>query len=248
MLLTKKSKCLEDKPKQKNSDTAKKLKKNKNNSPNKVKVTPDKKHKKDENAYPYRQSHYNHTQPIDMSKLKEKDGWKTSTKKYGPDSKNKLLTTSPVIFDRSHSNSHKKSKDKSKDRSVSRVHTHRSYHGDKEKDLIKNVTRKLYTHTKENKKEKSLSKSKSKSKSKSRTRINTDRDISPIRDLKKTRTFNVTDREITFKKTETADYKKFVKKKVKNRMKVDDVYSYLPADRQDIEREEPKVKLKKKVP
>ena len=83
-----------------------------------------------------------------MPKYKERDTWKNTTKKFS-DNKNKLLTTSPVVFDRSHSNSHKKSKDKSKSRSVSRVHTHRSYHVDKEREMLKNVTRKLYTQNKE---------------------------------------------------------------------------------------------------
>ena len=114
-----------------------------------------------------------------MHKYKDKDAWKNTTKRY--DQKSKLLTTSPVLFDRSHSTSQKKSKDKSKDRSVSRVHTHRSNHGDKEREMLKNVTRKLYTQNKEVLKSHSKSKEKSKSKSKSRTRIHTERDISPFR-------------------------------------------------------------------
>ena len=92
-----------------------------------------------------------------MHKYREKDSWKNTTKRY---EKNKLLTTSPVIFDRSHSTSQKKSKDKSKSRSVSRMHTHRSYHGDKEREMLKNVTRKLYAQNKENAKSHSKSKSK----------------------------------------------------------------------------------------
>ena len=125
-----------------------------------------------------------------MTKYKDKDAWKNTTRRYGQEQKNKLLTTSPVIFDRSHSTSQKKSKE----RSVSKIHTHRSQYA--EKDMLKNVTRKLYTQNKEVHKDKSNSKSKSKSKSKSRTRtrIHTDRDVSPIRDVKKPKAFNVADR------------------------------------------------------
>jgi hypothetical protein len=103
MLLSKKSKHL-DGAKPKIAELNKKPKKNKNSSPSKIKVTPDKKLKKDENVSTNRLSHYNNTQPIDLHKSKDKDAWKNTTKKYTQNHKNKLLTTSPVIFDRSHSN------------------------------------------------------------------------------------------------------------------------------------------------
>lgn len=72
MLLNKKPKGLEDKNKHKNPDNIKKTKKTKQVSPSKIKVTPDKKCKKDENAYTYRNSCYNNTQPIDLHKSKDK--------------------------------------------------------------------------------------------------------------------------------------------------------------------------------
>lgn len=47
MLANKKSKCFEDKHKNKNGEIGRKSKKNKNASPNKLKVTPEKKNRKD---------------------------------------------------------------------------------------------------------------------------------------------------------------------------------------------------------
>lgn len=47
MLVNKKSKCLEDKAKNKNVEMGRKSKKNKNTSPIKPKVTPDKRTRKD---------------------------------------------------------------------------------------------------------------------------------------------------------------------------------------------------------
>jgi len=93
-----------DGAKLKNAEPNKKTKKNKNSSPNKLKVTPEKKLKKDENVLTNRLSYYNNTQPIDLHKSKDKDGWKNKTKRYTNNPKNKLLTTSPVLLDRSHSN------------------------------------------------------------------------------------------------------------------------------------------------
>ena len=63
MLLSKKHKNIEDKHR-KNNETGKKIKKNKNSSPNRPKVTPDKKIKKDENSYHYKPHPHSNTQPL----------------------------------------------------------------------------------------------------------------------------------------------------------------------------------------
>jgi|JI6StandDraft_1071083.scaffolds.fasta_scaffold231837_2 hypothetical protein len=71
MLLLKKHKNVEEKPKPK-AEAVKKIKKTKNGSPSKLKVTPEKVHKKDENVLSNRTHIYNQTQPLDFHKLKEK--------------------------------------------------------------------------------------------------------------------------------------------------------------------------------
>lgn len=69
MLLQKKHKHPEDKLKN-NPDPSKKPKKNKNASPIKLKVTPEKLHRKDENVPAHHNHCYSQTQPLDFHKLK----------------------------------------------------------------------------------------------------------------------------------------------------------------------------------
>lgn len=165
---------------------------------------------------------HNHTQPIQLQKYKEKEVMKSHHKRSAAiEQKNKLLNTSPVVFDRSTSRQYKKSKEKSKSRSVSRLNTNRSNHLDRQKELIKNVTKKLYTQAKETLKNKSASKSKSKNKIPL-----TDRDVSPLKEIKRPKEFNVADREVKFIKAEPNELKKCLKKKIKGRMKMDEQLEY----------------------
>lgn len=138
---------------------------------------------------------HTYTQSIEFHKSKEKDTTKTSNIKKNTifDQKNKLLTTSPVLFERSTSKSKKKSKSKSKSksRSVSRINTQRSNAADRDKSHLKSVTKRLYPQGKESNNEKEKSKSKNKG--------HTEKSISPLKDVKHTKSFNVADREIKIK-------------------------------------------------
>lgn len=89
----------------------------------------------------------------------------------------------------------------------------------KEKDLIKNVSKRLYTEIKEDK-NKSNSKSKSKSRSKSKSMTKTKgKSISPLKEIKRPKDFNVAEREVSFKKSQVQDQRKSIKKKIRTKMK-----------------------------
>ena len=75
----------------------------------------------------------------------------------------------------------------------------------------------MYTQAKETLKNKSASKSKSKNKIPL-----TDRDVSPLKEIKRPKEFNVADREVKFIKAEPNELKKCLKKKIKGRMKMDE--------------------------
>ena len=184
---------------------------------------------------------------LDINRSKDREGRHSHIGKKGSSHKNKHLTTSPIDYD---DETATKRKSKSKSRSMSKVNTHRSQHTDREKDLLKSVTRKLYAHIKDNPRNNSKSHSKSKSKpkshSKSKSRIKTDRDISPLR--KTAKGFNVADREIRYSRTESTELKKTMRKKINhNKMRGDPMMYPTEPLRADLI-EEPKVKLKKKVP
>ena len=124
-------------------------------------------------------------------------------KSQNKEAKSKLLTTSPIVFDHSKS----KSKSKEKSRSISKLNTYRSTQ-DKE-PFNKSISKRLFPHPKQQK-------SRSKEKSKSRSRLKTDRDVSPLKEMKQAKRFDVADREIKYNKQETSELKKTMKKKIQN--------------------------------
>ena len=81
----------------------------------------------------------------------------TNFKKYGvewyqqsTDFKENFKETCLIKYGVEHYQQSEESKEKSKSRSVSKLNTHRSNNADKDKSFLKNVTKRLYTHTKEN--------------------------------------------------------------------------------------------------